>query len=106
MTNISFEAANNFCNVKFNGAVLSTPYIFDYARRSGKLAKENQNNLIEMIAPVDYEDYDDTFMVEGDKLESSDEDVSTMIIFHWSTQKYYAISLSYKSADMGFRCYK
>jgi hypothetical protein len=66
----------------------------------------NSNGIIEMIAPVDYEDFDDTIFVEGDNLDSSDEDVSTMIIFRWSSQKYYAISLSYKSPDMGFRCYK
>ncbi|MDA7817994.1 hypothetical protein N9A28_07375 [Sulfurimonas sp.] len=106
MTNISYEAANNFCSVKFDGAVLSTPYVFEHARRNSLLKKPKNKDFIEMVAPVDYEDFDDTFKRKGDKLESSDEDVSTMIIFRWDTQKYYTISLSYKSSDMGFRCYK
>jgi len=106
VTNISYEAANNFCHAKFNGAVLSTPYIFEHARRNSLLQKPIKSDMLEMIAPVDYEDFDDTFRLEGDKLESSDEDVSTMIIFNWDSQKYYTISLSYKSNNMGFRCYK
>lgn len=106
ITNISYEAANNFCSIKFNGAVLSTPYIFEYARRNILVLKPNNQEFIEMISPVDYEDFDDTFFTEGDNLESSEEDSSTMIIFDWNLQKYYAISLSYKSKNMGFRCYK
>jgi hypothetical protein len=98
---IDFNTANQFCMMKFNGAVPAHAYAFEHARR-GEGFTPPKKIYREMLAPVDYEDGDDIFFIEGDNLEP--EDGYTLILFNWKNGSYSAKSMTSSMKKVTFRC--
>ena len=105
VTDVSLEQASNYCYE--NDLRLSSPYVFEFARRDLKVSRPAGNAYEEIIAAVDYEDIDEPFYREEDRLELEDDDMAnTFIAFNWNTEKYTIVSNSYSSRNMTFRCFK
>jgi len=105
VTDVSLEQASNYCYE--NDLRLSSPYIFEFARRDLKLNRPAGNAYEEIIAAVDDEDIDEPFYREEDRLELEDDDMAnTFLAFNWNTERYTIVSNSYSSRNMTFRCFK
>jgi len=100
VTNISFEAMNDFC-IKNNGFLVAS-YVFDEARRKKLINKPSDGINSEIIAPFDEED-DEDFLNTKDNIISKD---GTIIKFDWDKEKYYEVSDNYVSKNTTFRCMK
>ena len=100
ISNVSFDQANNYCEKI--GAGIMDLYVFEYARRKQLLQRPSLNINEEIIAPYD-EDVDSMFYREGDNVESGD---SSVVLFNWNHETYYATSNLYKSPNATFRCMK
>ena len=105
VTDVSLEQASNYCYE--NDMRLSSPYVFEFARRDQKINRPAGNAYEEIIAALDYEDIDEPFYREEDRLELEDDDMAnTFIAFNWNTERYTIVSNSYSSRNMTFRCFK
>lgn len=105
VTDVSLEQASNYCYE--NDLRLTSPYIFEFARRDLKINRPAGNAHEEIVAAVDYEDIDEPFYREEDRLELEDDDMAnTFIAFNWNTERYTIVSNSYSSRNMTFRCFK
>ncbi|WP_261822750.1 hypothetical protein [Vibrio neonatus] len=105
VTNVSFEQANEYC--LRNNMQLSSPYIFENARKQKLIKKPNRGVTLEMISPLDSDDVDEPFLREGDYLELVDDYQSNyMLVFDWTTETYRIVFNSFKSSRLTFRCYK
>ena len=105
VTNVSLEQANNYCDQ--NNLRLTSPYVFEFARRNQQLNRPSGNVQEEIIAAIDYEDIDEPFYREEDRLELEDDDMAnTFLVFNWNTERYTIVANSYSSRNMTFRCFK
>ncbi|WP_438465291.1 hypothetical protein [Marinomonas sp. PE14-40] len=105
VTDVSLEQASNYCYE--NDLRLSSPYVFEFARRDLQINRPAGNAYEEIIAAVDYEDIDEPFYREEDRLELEDDDMAnTFLAFNWNTERYTIVSNSYSSRNMTFRCFK
>lgn len=105
VTNVSLEQASNYCDQ--NNLRLTSPYVFEFARRKQQIIRPSGNAYEEIIAAVDYEDIDEPFYREQDRLELEDDDMAnTFLVFNWNTERYTIVSNSYSSRNMTFRCFK
>lgn len=105
VTDVSLEQASNYCYE--NDLRLTSPYVFEFARRGLHINRPAGNAYEEIIAAVDYEDIDEPFYRDEDRLELEDDDMAnTFIAFNWNTEKYTIVSNSYSSRNMTFRCFK
>jgi hypothetical protein len=105
VTSVSLEQASNYCDQ--NNLRLTSPYVFEFARRKQQIIRPAGNAYEEIIAAVDYEDIDEPFYREQDRLELEDDDMAnTFLVFNWNTERFTIVSNSYSSRNMTFRCFK
>lgn len=103
--NMSLDQANAYCT-KHN-MLLTSPYVFEFARRKGEIDRPNGLAHQELIAALDSEETDYDFYRDGDYLELEEDDQSNhFLVFDWNSEIYSIVSNSYSSEKMTFRCYK
>lgn len=102
---MSLEQANAYCTN--HNMFLTSPYVFEFARRRGEFDRPKGIANLELIAALDSEDADYDFYRERDYLELEDDYQSNhFLVFDWNTEGYSIVSNSYTSEKMTFRCYK
>lgn len=103
--NMSLEQANAYCT-KHN-MLLTSPYVFEFARRKGEIDRPNGIAHQELIAALDFEGVDYNFYREDDYLElENDDQANHFLVFDWNSESYAIVENSYSSEKMTFRCYK
>ena len=104
-SNMSLEQANGYCNE--HNMHLTSPYVFEYARRAAEFDRPKGIVNLELISALDSEDADEEFYDERDYLELEEDDQSNhFLVFDWNSESYSIVSNSYSSEKMTFRCYK
>lgn len=103
--NMSYSQANAYCEEQ--SLRLTSPYVFEFARRDGEISPPTGGASEEIIAALDEEDFDSPFFREGkDHLSPDDEQDNTYLLFDWDTELYSIVAKSYKSTATSFRCFK
>ena len=103
-TNMSLEQANNYCTEY--SQMLTSPYVFEFARRKSEINRPTGIANLELIAALD-EDTDSDFYREEDYLELEDDYQSNhFLVFDWNAETYAIVANSFSSERMTFRCYK
>lgn len=104
-SDMSLEQANAYCTS--HNMLLTSPYVFEFARRKGQFDRPRGIANQELIAALDSEDADYDFYRERDYLELEDDYQSNhFLLFDWNTETYSIVSNSYTSERLTFRCYK
>ncbi len=104
-SNMSLDQANAYCTQ--HNMLLTSPYVFEFARRKGEFDRPKGIANLELIAALDSEDADYDFYRERDYLELEDDLQSNhFLVFDWNSETYSIVSNSFTSEKMAFRCYK
>ncbi|MDA7817991.1 hypothetical protein N9A28_07360 [Sulfurimonas sp.] len=77
-----------------------TPYVFENSRKSLSISRPTSPITVEIIAPYD-EDEEDIYYIAGDNIDGGD---SSIITYHWNSEKYFSVSNLFKSKNATFRC--
>ncbi len=99
VSNVAFVAASRYCQEKLQ-AQLMTPYVFENSRKSLSISRPTSPITVEIIAPYD-EDEEDIYYIDGDSINGGD---SSIITYHWNSERYFAVSNLFKSKNATFRC--
>jgi hypothetical protein len=99
---MNLNQANQYCTMQH--ALPMSVFAFEHARRARKILPPTGSASEELIAPFDIEE-DESFLRAGDHLEVNDSgSLNHIIVFNWVTERYSAVSKSYRSSKMAFRC--
>ena len=104
ISNVNYIIADKYCRDKMQ-AQLSTPYVFENARKSLAMSRPSSPITQELISFFDEDD--DIYFMPDDNIGYGEDDEDTNddpITFDWNSEKYYPVSKVFKSKSTTFRC--
>jgi len=105
VSNVNYIIADKYCREQMQ-AQLSTPYVFENARKSLAMSRPSSPITQELISFFDEDD--DIYFMKDDYIGYSEDDEEDNnddpITFDWNSEKYYPVSKVFKSKNTTFRC--